>query len=737
MDSSHAFVRVVKTSAWIDCRDLASRRVHVRLELALTALALDRPPLLQLDGVGFVGLSVTAAGLPVPYTYSGTVLRVECCGLERVEMAYSVVDPPAGLVFPSGSSQTVATDFEASSARYVFFCHDRAAEACSWALHVRAATSLRRLGSGRLVGEEHHADGSTTTSWLQERPVPAYVVAFVVGPFRCIDGTLFASDELDDATVRRTFAATPSILEWMAVLFGPLPSEKYWQVLVEVSSAMENESLVTYPPSTYALRSELEASEFGPAVMRTLCHEALHMHFGNKTRILDHSHLWVKESLATFLPMLWAGAEDPEMAEWYYCRDLVVQWRQGGVRPALQRPERHADELFTADSYACASLRMANLMALLGEQTFFSGLCAVLERDSMDTFSFMRAMERVSGRDLAWWFDQWILQTGAPVLTLSVEDDQLTVHMEGAFSFDLDVCGDVQRFSPTRRSVTVRLREDGAIDLNSQQRVPCSISVRESRVPRSVLLASLGSPSVGAFAKAALFQLLDDPETSRSVLVLERRWGVRWAYVSLGPAAVAAHALEHDRSGPVRAAAVSACRDPALALARFDALSLRSQDVALRSCIADVPFLKRHALAGRSAACLGLARAGAAAVLAELPDDTPGLLPALAACKGKEAAAAKSRAIALLPSDRSLTNDERIAALQLLDVERLKELYAKGHISESVFELDVAPRTLPSPVRASKTHRRWSCNWITATAAVAVLAAGCAAAYALRRKCHD
>jgi aminopeptidase N len=137
-------------------------------------------------------------------------------------------------------------------------------------------------------------DGSVTSIWRQDVAIPCYLVSFAVGHFRRVDEVFFGPMELDAACIRRTFAATKSILSWLESRFGELPCAKFYQVLMEISTAMENESLVLYPPSNYALRSEAEREEHGWNTDRVVCHEATHSYFGNMVHIASWAHLWVK-----------------------------------------------------------------------------------------------------------------------------------------------------------------------------------------------------------------------------------------------------------------------------------------------------------------------------------------------------------------------------------------------------------------------------------------------------------
>ena len=57
----------------------------------------------------------------------------------------------------------------------------------------------------------------------------------------------------------------------------------------------------------------------------------------------------------------------------------------------------------------------------LGSELFWKGVNLYIDRHkfgSVETIDLMNAMEQVSGRDLKWFFDQWVYGAGAPNLDL-------------------------------------------------------------------------------------------------------------------------------------------------------------------------------------------------------------------------------------------------------------------------------------------------------------------------------
>jgi aminopeptidase N len=93
------------------------------------------------------------------------------------------------------------------------------------------------------------------------------------------------------------------------------------------------------------------------------------------------------------------------------------------------------EDMFDSHSYAKGGRILHMLRHYLGDDAFFSGLKKYLIQNAFQTVEIHQlrlAMEEVCGQDLNWFFNQWFLASGHPLLAVdySIENDTLTVKLE-------------------------------------------------------------------------------------------------------------------------------------------------------------------------------------------------------------------------------------------------------------------------------------------------------------------
>jgi aminopeptidase N len=217
------------------------------------------------------------------------------------------------------------------------------------------------------------------------------------------------------------FRRATEIVEVMQRLIGPFPYEKLAHVQSSTRfGGMENSSAIFYAEKPYVER------RMGEGVVR---HETAHQWFGDAVTARDWPHLWLSEGFATYFDGVIGAALDGDTvlanhmranAETYFASDVTD-------RPIVDSANAAEPmKLLNANSYPKGAWVLHMLRGLIGDRQFFEGLRTYYRtyRDSTATSEdFQHVMEKASGKDLSWFFHQWLYQPGYPQLEVTWQQD--------------------------------------------------------------------------------------------------------------------------------------------------------------------------------------------------------------------------------------------------------------------------------------------------------------------------
>jgi len=323
-------------------------------------------------------------------------------------------------------------------ARFWFPSVDDPSDKATLSFTVHAPAAWVVVANGEEVGEPlPEAAGSghgprRVWRWRLDEPVSSYNMVFGAGDMVEIplgtaacgrapasprsDGCVAVSAWLfpeDTVQAHRTFLEAPEMVDYYAGLIGPYPFEK----LAHVQSAtrfggMENASAIFYTDQGLASGRNLEG---------TVAHETAHQWFGDWVTEADWPELWLSEGFATYFGHLFFEHVDGEKR----LRELMEEDRQEYLesdatnRPVIDRDQHELFALLNANSYQKGGWVLHMLRGILGDDVFFRGIRRYYERfggGNATSGDLRSAMEEVSGKDLEWFFHQWLEEPGYPVL---------------------------------------------------------------------------------------------------------------------------------------------------------------------------------------------------------------------------------------------------------------------------------------------------------------------------------
>ena len=140
----------------------------------------------------------------------------------------------------------------------------------------------------------------------------------------------------------------------------------------------------------------------------------------------DWDHIWLSESFATHAEYLYAihdlGADEAALTlhqqKAAYLREAETKF----IRPIVTNKWNYPNEMFDRHTYEKGGIVLNMFRELVGEEVFAKILRTFLEThaySNVTTSDFFDTVQLVTEKDYSWFFEQWLLRPGHPVLDVS------------------------------------------------------------------------------------------------------------------------------------------------------------------------------------------------------------------------------------------------------------------------------------------------------------------------------
>jgi aminopeptidase N len=393
---------------------------------------------LTLDAVNLQIESVQVGEAKQAFDYDGELLHIQLepttkAG-ESIELAiaYSVNKPQRGLYFIAPDKHypdkpvQVWTQGEDEDSRFWFPCFDYPGQLATSEIRVRVPKQLMAISNGELVKTE--ADGDDKIyHWHQKQVHPTYLMTLAVGDFAEVrdewDGkpVTYYVEKGKEQEARISMGKTPRMIEFFSEKYGyAYPYPKYAQVCVDdfIFGGMENTSTTLL--TDRCLLDERAALD-NRGTESLVAHELAHQWFGDLVVIKHWSHAWLKEGMASYSEIMWTdheyGAEDAAYYRLNEARNYLDEDSSRYRRPIVTHVYREAIELYDRHLYEKGACVYHMIRAELGDDLFWKAVATFVNDNAhktVETVDLLRAIEKASGRNLLFLFDQYVYRGGHP-----------------------------------------------------------------------------------------------------------------------------------------------------------------------------------------------------------------------------------------------------------------------------------------------------------------------------------
>lgn len=307
-------------------RERATGRVAIEAEvvrparvvwLNATGLSIDRaalagrPARVIPGGEDFVGLTtdveLPVGPLAIEVAFGAPIDRTRSRGLYAER---------------EGADWYAYTFFEPLDARRAFPCFDEPSYKVPWQLTLRVRGDHVALGNAPVVRELAEPGGMKRVELAPSKPLPSYLVAFVVGPFELVDGgaagraatpVRFVIPKGRAGELRYARQVTPRVVAALEDYFDmAYPFEKLDVAVVpRFWGTMEHPGLVAMGQPLTLIRPGEETRSRRQAYTNILAHELAHYWFGDLVTMAWWDDTWLNEALGQWMDLIITDAVEP------------------------------------------------------------------------------------------------------------------------------------------------------------------------------------------------------------------------------------------------------------------------------------------------------------------------------------------------------------------------------------------------------------------------------------------
>jgi len=426
--------------------DIPNKSFQGICKIALTPIRTDIKEL-TLDAVNLGIKSVLIKNISQPFDYDGEKLIIHLLqklpeAKTEIQIHYQVNQPQRGLYFIQPNEHyphkpvQVWTQGEDEDSRFWFPCFDYPGQLATSEIRVQIPKPLIAVSNGELIQLEDQGT-EQIYHWSQKQIHPTYLMTLAVGNFAELTDhyqnipVTYYVEKGREADGLRSMGKTPKMIEFFAETFGyPYPFPKYAQVCVDdfIFGGMENTSTTLL--TDRCLLDERAALD-NRNTESLVAHELAHQWFGDLVVIKHWSHAWIKEGMASYSEVLWTEREYGSSDSAYYllgeARNYLEEDSSRYRRPIVTNIYREAIELYDRHLYEKGACVYHMIRRILGEQLFTKAIHTFVQDNAhktVETIDLLRAIEKSTGFNLLWLFDQYVFRGGYPDYKISYSWDQ-------------------------------------------------------------------------------------------------------------------------------------------------------------------------------------------------------------------------------------------------------------------------------------------------------------------------
>jgi len=400
---------------------------------------------------------------------------------EVKQQGSAAINDAKGLYFinPQGKDPDMPTQIwtqgETESSSAWFPTIDKPNQKSTQEIYMTVPDKYVTLSNGIMKDSQKESNGLRTDHWVMDKRHSTYLFFMGVGEYaivkdkwRNIPVDYYIEKEYEPYA-KQIYGNTPEMIEFFSKKMGyDYPWAKYAQISGReyVSGAMENTTATLHGSDILQKPGQLiDENKWED----TIAHELFHHWFGDLVTAESWSNLTVNESFANYSEYLWN--------EYKYGKDQADYHQMTDVNMYLHNPSDFKknlvrfgydsrEDVFDLVTYQKGGGILHMLRNYLGDDAFFAGMQDYLktnEFQNAEAHQLRLSFEKVSGKDLNWFFNQWYFGSGNPKISYSYTFEPvkkqiaITINQSQELPFEFPLAIDVyDNGKPKRYNVWVK-----------------------------------------------------------------------------------------------------------------------------------------------------------------------------------------------------------------------------------------------------------------------------------------
>ena len=293
-------------------------------------------------------------------------------------------------------------------------------------VYITAPSIHTSVSNGLEVSQTTNTNGTKTTHFSHDYPIPAYLIAIAVTNYQIFTQTAGTAPNTfpivnylypeDFTASQASVAVTLPIMDLYEDLFEtyPFSAEKYGHAQFGWGGGMEHTTV----------------SFMGSFGRELIAHELGHQWFGDKITCGSWNDIWLNEGFATYLSGLVVENLDGNLQFRLWKNSLIsnITSQNGGSVYVPESEITNVNRIFSSRlSYNKGAMVVNMLRFKLGDTNFFQGMKNYLADTDLaygyaQTSDLKSHLQTVSGLDLTEFFNDWVYGQGYPSYQFQAEN---------------------------------------------------------------------------------------------------------------------------------------------------------------------------------------------------------------------------------------------------------------------------------------------------------------------------